>query len=95
MPVFPQRKTPGAQSAPASVRMLTVGEDAAGQRVDNFLLKVCKGVPKSHIYKAIRSGQVRVNKGRTQADHRLSNGDVVRIPPLRSLRPISRAKCRH
>src|SRR5690606_34598973 len=83
MPVFPQRKTPGAPSAQASVRTLTVGEDAVGQRVDNFLLKVCKGVPKSHIYKAIRSGQVRVNKGRTQADHRLAHGDVVRIPPLR------------
>lgn len=63
--------------------MLTIGPDSAGQRVDNFLIKVCKGVPKSHIYKAIRNGQVRVNKGRVQVDHRLSEGDLLRIPPLR------------
>jgi len=65
------------------VRLLDIGSDSAGQRVDNFLLKVCKGVPKSHIYKAIRSGEVRVNKGRVQADHRLEEGDQVRVPPLR------------
>ena len=65
------------------MRMLTIGSDSAGQRVDNFLLKVCKGVPKSHIYKAIRNGEVRVNKGRVQADHRLAEGDLVRVPPLR------------
>lgn len=63
--------------------MLSIGPDSAGQRVDNFLVKVCKGVPKSHIYKAIRSGEVRVNKGRVQADHRLAEGDMLRIPPLR------------
>lgn len=63
--------------------MLTIGPDSAGQRVDNFLIKVCKGVPKSHIYKAIRGGEVRVNKGRVQADYRLAEGDMLRIPPLR------------
>lgn len=63
--------------------MLTIGEESAGQRVDNFLMRECKGVPKSHIYKAIRSGEVRVNKGRVQADHRLMIGDVLRVPPLR------------
>lgn len=55
----------------------------AGQRLDNFLLRVCKGVPKSHIYKSIRSGQVRVNKGRTAVTYRLQEGDVVRVPPMR------------
>lgn len=83
MPVFPKRKTPAAQHERPAVRMLAIGPESAGQRVDNFLLKVCKGVPKSHIYKAIRNGQVRVNKGRVQADHRLSDGDMLRIPPLR------------
>lgn len=60
-----------------------VGEDAQGQRLDNFLLKVCKGVPKSHIYRIIRSGEVRLNGRRTEASCRLDIGDVLRIPPLR------------
>lgn len=66
-----------------SVRLITVDVASEGQRLDNFLLRCCKGVPKSHIYKAIRSGQVRVNKGRSQADYRLQAGDQVRVPPLR------------
>lgn len=63
--------------------MVEVGEEAAGQRIDNFLLRVCKGVPKSHIYRILRSGEVRVNKGRIDAQYRLAYGDVVRIPPIR------------
>ncbi len=63
--------------------MVEVGEEAAGQRIDNFLLRVCKGVPKSHIYRILRSGEVRVNKGRIDAQYRLAYGDVVRIPPFR------------
>ncbi|KAF1030378.1 MAG: Ribosomal large subunit pseudouridine synthase C [Burkholderia plantarii] len=63
--------------------MVEVDEDAAGQRIDNFLLRVCKGVPKSHIYRILRSGEVRVNKGRIDAQYRLAYGDVVRIPPIR------------
>ena len=59
-----------------AVSWLTVGEDAAGQRVDNFLGKVLKGVPKSHIYRILRSGEVRVNKGRVGPDARLALGDV-------------------
>jgi 23S rRNA pseudouridine955/2504/2580 synthase len=55
--------------------------------LDNFLVGVCKGVPKSHVYKAIRSGQVRVNKGRAQADYRLEAGDVLRVPPMRLAQP--------
>lgn len=68
--------------APA-VRFLQIDAEQAGQRVDNFLIRCCKGVPKSHLYKAIRSGQVRVNKGRISADYRLAPGDTLRLPPLR------------
>ena len=63
---------------------LTVDEASEGQRVDNYLTKMLKGVPKSHVYRILRSGEVRVNKKRIAADFRLSLGDVVRIPPTRS-----------
>lgn len=66
-----------------SVRYVEIGPEQAGQRIDNFLVKLCKGVPKSHLYKALRSGEVRVNKGRISADYRLDVGDTVRIPPIR------------
>lgn len=66
-----------------SVTFLEVGEDGAGQRIDNFLLKRLKGVPKSHVYRILRSGEVRVNKGRAAADRRLELGDRVRVPPVR------------
>lgn len=62
---------------------MTISEDEADQRIDNFLLRVCKGVPKSHIYRVLRSGEVRVNKGRVDQTYRLKEGDVVRIPPVR------------
>jgi 23S rRNA pseudouridine955/2504/2580 synthase len=65
------------------VTWLEVGDDSAGQRVDNYLLKICKGVPKSHIYRILRGGEVRVNKGRVKADYRLQLGDQVRVPPIR------------
>jgi len=64
----------------AAVRHLTVDEDAAGQRLDNFLLRLLKGVPKTHVYRVIRSGEVRVNKARAAADTRLEIGDDVRLP---------------
>ena len=70
-----------------AVSWLTVGEDAAGQRVDNFLSKILKGVPKSHIYRILRSGEVRINKGRVGPDARLALGDVVRVPPVRTAAP--------
>ncbi len=70
-----------------SVRVVKIDVESADQRIDNFLIRVCKGVPKSHLYKAIRSGQVRVNKGRIQAEYRLQEGDQVRIPPLRTAEP--------
>jgi 23S rRNA pseudouridine955/2504/2580 synthase len=66
-----------------SVTFLEVGEDGAGQRIDNYLLKRLKGVPKSHVYRILRSGEVRVNKGRAAADRRLEFGDRVRVPPIR------------
>ena len=72
-----------------SVSWLTVGDEAAGQRVDNFLTRVLKGVPKSHIYRILRSGEVRVNKGRVGPDARLAVGDVVRIPPVRTAGPTT------
>ncbi len=65
------------------MRLLTVADDVAGQRIDNFLLHQLKGVPRSLVYRILRSGEVRVNKGRTRPDYRLLAGDVVRVPPLR------------
>ncbi len=73
----------GLSPASAEVKFLTVGDESAGQRLDNFLLKVLKGVPKTHVYRIIRSGEVRVNKGRAAADTRVHEGDVVRLPPVR------------
>ena len=62
---------------------MTVDEDCAGQRLDNFLIRQLKGVPKTHVYRIIRSGEVRINKGRAGADTRLEMGDIVRLPPVR------------
>ncbi|MFZ1180614.1 MAG: RluA family pseudouridine synthase [Herbaspirillum sp.] len=70
-------------AAAPQVQLLTISEEAAGQRIDNFLLRVCKGVPKSHIYRVLRSGEVRVNKARIDQTYRLEVGDVVRLPPIR------------
>jgi 23S rRNA pseudouridine955/2504/2580 synthase len=69
--------------ATSAVRILKVQEDRAGQRVDNFLLGQLKGAPRSLIYKLMRSGQVRVNGGRTKAERKLEAGDEVRIPPVK------------
>ena len=62
---------------------LTVDEASDGQRIDNFLAKTLKGVPKSHIYRILRSGEVRVNKGRIDASYKLVLNDIVRVPPIR------------
>lgn len=69
---------------PPAARLITVDEESAGQRIDNFLMRELKGVPKTHIYRIIRSGEVRRNKGRVSADDRVQPGDVLRIPPLRT-----------
>ena len=68
----------------AAATFVTVDEDYAGQRLDNFLIRQLKGVPKTHVYRIIRSGEVRVNKGRAQADTRVETGDIVRLPPVRT-----------
>lgn len=60
-----------------------IDDEIAGQRLDNFLMGQLKGVPRSHVYRLIRSGQVRVNSGRSQARYRLRQGDTVRVPPVR------------
>jgi len=73
----------GANAAAPAVRRITVDEGSAGQRLDNFLLRELKGVPKTHVYRVIRSGEVRINKGRAAADTRLTLGDEVRVPPVR------------
>jgi 23S rRNA pseudouridine955/2504/2580 synthase len=66
-----------------AVSWIDVGEDEAGQRVDNFLIARLKGVPKSHIYRVLRSGEVRVNSGRVDASRKLAPGDRIRVPPIR------------
>ncbi len=75
--------------AAGQVSYVTVGPDAAGQRLDNFLLRLAKGVPQSHVYRIVRSGEVRVNRARASADHRLAEGDQVRVPPLRMAAPAT------
>lgn len=72
-----------------SVTWLEIDESGDQQRIDNFLIKSLKGVPKSHIYRILRSGEVRVNSGRIDASYRLQIGDKVRIPPIRvAQRPV-------
>ncbi|MDK4688133.1 RluA family pseudouridine synthase [Kingella negevensis] len=78
------------------VNHITIEEHEAGQRLDNYLIKILKGVPKSHIHRIIRAGEVRVNKGCVKPDYRIENKDLVRIPPIRiaektvsgSLKPV-------
>jgi len=72
-------KTAGGQQ---EVRFVQVSEEEAGQRLDNFLLRFLSGVPKTRIYKAIRKGEVRVNKGRAKPETRLQGDDRVRVPPF-------------
>src|SRR6188508_3469532 len=67
-----------------SASWLEVGEEGAAQRVDNYLTRLLKGVPKSHIYRILRSGEVRVNSGRVGPEHRLKVGDRLRVPPVRT-----------
>jgi 23S rRNA pseudouridine955/2504/2580 synthase len=69
-----------------------VDEESAGQRLDNFLIRILKGVPKTHVYRIIRSGEVRRNKGRVNAEDRVMAGDVIRLPPIRL---SERAQAKH
>jgi 23S rRNA pseudouridine955/2504/2580 synthase len=75
----------------AHASWLEVGEESAAQRIDNFLLRRLKGVPKSHVYQVLRSGQVRVNSARVQPDYRLQPGDRIRVPPVRVAAPARAA----
>jgi 23S rRNA pseudouridine955/2504/2580 synthase len=80
-PQKPQIAAPEGLSQ--QVQLVTISDEEAGQRIDNYLLRICKGVPKSHIYRILRSGEVRVNKGRIDQTYRLAAGDVIRVPPIR------------
>ncbi|MEM1114511.1 MAG: RluA family pseudouridine synthase [Pseudomonadota bacterium] len=75
-----EREGPASRPRPSQH---TVGPEGEGQRLDNYLIKLFKGVPKTRLYKALRKGEIRVNKGRVKADYRLCVGDVLRLPPLR------------
>lgn len=68
---------------PLPVYLLHVTSDHAGQRIDNFLITHLKGVPRSHVYRLLRRGEVRINKGRIGPEYRLQTGDMIRIPPVR------------
>ena len=84
-----------SQPKKPSVRNITVDSGQEGQRIDNFLLGFLKGVPRSYIYRIVRSGEVRINKGRVKVGYRLRIGDRVRIPPVRmSERPQPRPAAR-
>ena len=78
----PPQKTDSRPQGAAGVQHREVDAERAGQRLDNFLLGELKGVPRSHVYRLIRSGQVRINSGRTSPSYRLKAGDRVRIPPV-------------
>ena len=77
------RDSASAQVDRPKVRLVSIDADDAGQRVDNYLVRVLKGVPKTRVYRIIRKGEVRVNKKRVTAAYRLQDGDVLRIPPIR------------
>ncbi len=80
---LPLNARPTPSTGRPAVQHLIVDEASAGQRLDNYLIRVLKGVPKTHLYRIIRSGEVRRNKGRVAADDRVQAGDVLRIPPVR------------
>jgi 23S rRNA pseudouridine955/2504/2580 synthase len=65
------------------VRLIEITDAHAGQRLDNFLITLLKGVPKSRIYRIVRKGEVRINKGRVEVNYKLALGDIVRVPPIR------------
>ena len=73
--------------SPAIASWAEVDEEDADQRIDNFLVRTLKGVPRSHLYRLLRTGQVRVNSRRVDATYRLQAGDRVRLPPVKGVRP--------
>ncbi len=74
-------------AAPIAVRIIAIDAERVGQRIDNFLFGQLKGVPKSHVYRLLRSGQVRINGKRAKPESRLADGDQVRVPPVRVAEP--------
>ena len=88
-------KTLPPNTAKSSVQWLEIDNNAADQRIDNYLLSRLKGVPKSLVYRVLRKGEVRVNKGRIKPDYRLKLGDIVRVPPLRVAEKPATAKPSH
>lgn len=87
--VFPHKMSNSETAAPARVEFVTISDGFAGQRIDNFLITHLKGTPKTLIYRILRKGEVRVNKGRIKPEYRLQAGDLIRIPPLRLPPPDS------
>jgi 23S rRNA pseudouridine955/2504/2580 synthase len=75
-----------SKSTRTAVRKVAIDEDIAGQRIDNFLMNVLSGVPRSRVYRLLRRGEVRVNGGRVKAEYKLLAGDEVRVPPV-SVKP--------
>ena len=82
----------GPRNAPAAASWTEVEPEEADQRIDNYLIRRLKGVPKSHVYRLLRTGQVRVNSGRIDATYRLQAGDRVRLPPVRTAAPPQRSR---
>ena len=80
---MPQKPTPPPPLTASAVKFIPIDDDRAGQRIDNFLMTLLKGAPKSLIYRIVRKGEVRVNKGRIKPDYKLKNGDLVRVPPVK------------
>ena len=80
----PSGSANGAEAKAAAASFVTIDDNSVGQRIDNFLATYLKGVPKNHVYRIVRSGEVRVNKGRIDAAYRLKLDDIVRIPPIRT-----------
>jgi 23S rRNA pseudouridine955/2504/2580 synthase len=78
-----EKSSKAEESAYASVRKVRIDTEDAGQRIDNFLIRVLPGVPRGRVYRLLRRGEVRVNSGRVRAEYKLAAGDEVRIPPVR------------
>lgn len=80
--IIPDMNIPAKQTFQL-VQFLEIDDSHAGQRVDNFLINLLKGVPKTHIYRIVRKGEVRINKGRCEVSYKLKHGDIIRVPPIR------------
>ena len=85
--IYSSHMTNSTKNDQPAVKMREISDDLAGQRIDNFLMARLKGVPRSKIYRIVRKGEVRVNKGRIKPDYRVKAGDIVRVPPVRVSEP--------